>query len=457
VSPADATVLVVDDDELLRQTYRLMLESGGYQCLEAGTALEAHRLLADADTRPEAIVLDVMLGEDDGLMLLSDLLDRYPGVPVLMSTSSRKVEHAIYALKRGAYDYLVKPVEREELLIAVRNAVERSTMSRELAARRALDRSSFERTPQGIFASTAMKLVLSSLERAKDSRVAVLVLGESGTGKEVVSRWLHESGRFSQGPFVAVNCAALPTELVESELFGHVKGAFTGADADRDGRFTEANGGTLFLDEIGELDLAVQAKLLRALERGEVTPVGGTARVVDARVVAATNRDLAAEVTAGRFREDLFYRLDVFTVRIPPLRERRDEIEVLADHFLKTFCAAEGFGDVRFTEAALEVLRSHPWPGNVRELENTIKRSVLRARGETLDAADIQLTRSPTPTPSPAPDPSMPIREGIQSENRERMLRALADTRGNVAAAARQLGIGRSTFYRWAKTHSIPL
>jgi DNA-binding NtrC family response regulator len=451
------TVLVVDDDEFIREAYRLHLEGDGYDCAEAASVDAARELILGDDSRPDVVILDLMLGVDetDGLKLLEALLDRYPTLPILMSTASRKVEHAIFALKRGAFDYLVKPVSREQLLLAVRNAVERSAMHRELAARRALDTEPAEGAEFGFFKSTAMKLLLSSLERAKHSRVPILVLGESGVGKEVVSHWVHRTSRWRDGPFVAVNCAALPSELVESELFGHKKGAFTGADADRDGRFVQADGGTLFLDEIGELEPGIQAKLLRVLEQREVTPVGGTVRSVDTRVVAATNRDLVAEVKAGNFREDLYYRLEVFTVRVPPLRERQDEIVALARYFLDRFCDAEGFPALALSPEAEEALCAHAWPGNVRELQNAMKRAALKARGAVLSPQDIDLQRPATPAPLGQSD--KPIREEIRDDNRERMLRALAETHGNVAAAARRLEIGRSTFYRWARQYGIPI
>ena len=455
-------VLIVDDESDLRQAYRHILRRVGYDVLEADSAAAVRALLQDEDQeRPEAVLLDVRLGEDNGLELLSFIADATAASVVVLS-ASRKFEDAVTALKNGAFDYLNKPVAATELHVAIRNAVERGRMQRELMARRALDAYHGPRDDSSaVFASLSMRLVRATLERVRDRKVPVLVLGESGTGKEVIARWVHETSNRSDGPFVAINCAALPTDLAEAELFGHEAGAFTGADKARVGRFEEASGGTLFLDELGELPAMVQAKLLRVLESGTVARLGGRDVEVDTRVLAATNRDLKTEVAQGRFRDDLFYRLDVISVRLPPLRERIEELPALCEFLLRRFVEREGLSVRKLTDDALDRLRAHHWPGNVRELENVLKRSSLLSDGPTISSS--QLVFSPAAASVPAPNSderptSAPPRLKDMPEElaRETMVRALAETRGNVSAAARRLGIGRSTFYRHARLVGLP-
>lgn len=448
-------VLIVDDDEDLRATYRVHLESVGHEVLEAGSVEAARAIIQGDENHPETLVLDLTLPKESGLDLIQWMQQHQVRIPTVMVTASREVEHAVFALKNGARDYLTKPIGREKLLLSVQNALAHGQMERELVARRVLDQVPEAQNREGAFISLEMRLVLSTLEKVKDSQVPVLIQGESGTGKEVVARELHRLGQRRSGPFVAVNCAALPRELVESELFGHEKGAFTGADQTHPGRFEEARGGTLFLDEIGELDPAVQAKLLRAIETKSVTPVGGSSVEVDTRVVAATNRDLATEVAEGRFREDLYYRLEVITVLLPPLRERTGAIGPLAHHLLKKVTAEEGLAPRVLTPGAIEILEQHAWPGNVRELLNVLKRAVLLGQGPQILPEHVVLSPRRSLKPDPATNPNP--RSSSPDDERERMLRALAETRGNVSAAARLLGIGRSTFYRRAKQFTIPL
>jgi two-component system response regulator AtoC len=353
----------------------------------------------------------------------------------------------------------------------MRAAVARGQMGRELAVRRLLDPTPLTST-RAVFAGPAMRAVLGMLEQVKDSSTPVVILGQSGTGKEVVARELHARGRRATGPFVALNCAALPATLVESELFGYEKGAFTGANARKKGRFEEAQGGTLFLDEVGELDLTVQAKLLRALQEREITRIGGTTLKVDCRVVFATHRDLRADVRAGRFREDLYYRISVIIVQLPPLRERREEIPVLASHLLERIAREEGTPPKQLTPEAIEALCRRPLRGNVRELENILRRSVLLSRRDELGPDDLAFGQesippealpSPVliaPPPAPSEPPEPPEDEGVRPMKefeKEMMLRALAQTGGSVTEAARLLGIGRTTFYRRAKKFDIPL
>ena len=457
---AAGIVLIVDDEADLRSMYRIMLQSAGYEIMEAQSADEAKTLLRDPDReRPEAIILDISLGLDSGLELLSYIRDA-SDASIIMATASKRVEDAVFALKNGAFDYLTKPIARDDLLLAVRNAVERGRMQRELTARRALDpdQETSENGP-AVFASLQMRLIRGTLEKVRSRRVPVLVLGESGTGKEVVARWIHETGNRRAEPFVAINCAALPGELAEAELFGHEAGAFTGADRQRVGKFEEAHGGTLFLDEIGELELAVQAKLLRVLEQGKVARLGGSEVDIDTRIVAATNRDLTSEVAAGRFRQDLYYRLEVICIHLPPLRDRLEEIPALADFLLRRFADREGLAERRIGADALERLAAHDWPGNIRELSNVLKRSCLLSDGPVIRAEHLVFSQPATtadlPTKRPPAEP-VRIRDLPEELARETMVRALAETRGNVSAAARRLGIGRSTFYRHARALGLP-
>ncbi len=474
IGPNSAAVLVVDDDPDARELTALFVQSGGFRPLEASTGAQALTLTEEHQDSVELVILDIHMPGEDGLSVLGQLHQRYPALPVIMSTSSRDFEHAVAALRNGAYDYLVKPVQKESLLQAVHGALSRGQQSRELMARRALDQDTPVRATDAVFSSTAMRLVISTLERVRETSVPVMLLGESGTGKEVVSRWIHDSSRRAKEPFVAVNCAALPSELLESELFGHQQGAFTGAHRDKRGRFEEAHGGTLFLDEIGELEASAQAKLLRVLNDGRVSRVGGGGEVeVNARVVVATNRDLLEEVEAGRFRADLYYRLEVIAVQLPPLRERLEEIPPLADHLLHRFVDKEGLPQKRLSSSAIEALKEHPWPGNVRELENVLKRSALLSPQALIEAehlvfgqnrevkpafdADAWAGKAPVASiPDPPVEPSGDS-SGPQGMDRARMLKALAETRGNVSAACRILGVGRSTFYRRAKQYGLPI
>jgi two-component system response regulator HydG len=457
-------VLVVDDEEPIRRLYRDVLGQAGYEVMVAEDALAARALL-DAEDAPafDAAVLDVMMPGESGLDLLVAIKKRRPNLPVIISTASNLASHAVFALKNGAFDYLIKPTRISELVLVVRNAVERGQMARELSVRRVMDAPWQAAAGDAVFLSESMRAVMGVLEMVKNSSVPVMILGETGTGKEVVARTLHARGNRKDKPFVAINCAALPRDLVESELFGHERGAFTGAQNRRVGRFEEAQGGTLLLDEVGELDVSIQGKLLRVLQEKEVTRVGGPTVKVDTRVVVATHRDLRAEVAAGRFREDLYYRLEVISLRLAPLRDRLEEIPALAGVLLGRFAASEKTPVKTLTVDALQALQGHTWPGNVRELENVLKRSALLTPGAEISAALLAWEQvAPLPPAAAAvEEPAPGIDDGkvrkMSEYEPELMLRALAETRGNVSEAAKRLGIGRATFYRRAKRYDLPL
>ena len=459
------TVLLVDDDREILDFYESVLRAAGFETYAAGSAEEARQELRwERGLGIDAVLLDLRMPGESGLEFLRSSRPHLGEIPVVVATTSARVEDAVAALKLGAFDYLSKPIEVPDLVLTMTHAVERRQMIRELSVRRALDPADKLVDGDAVFASPAMRAVLGVVDQVADSAVPIMVLGESGTGKEVLARTLHRRSRRAERPFVAVNCAAIPTELVESELFGHEKGSFTGASSSRQGRFEQARGGTLLLDEVGDLDLSIQAKLLRVLQEKEFYRVGGSAptRVEDVRVVVATHRDLDEEVRQGRFRQDLLYRLDVITIRLPPLRERREEIPVLVHHLLDRFVKAEGIARPRFSESAIRALQAQDWPGNVRELENVIKRTCLLGRDEELTPEMIRWesavvpTSAPPASPAPSSETPGPVVR-LKDLEAQMMMRALAETRGNVSEASRRLGISRATFYRKASRYGLPV
>jgi len=444
-------VLVVDDEVRLARLIAQTLGRAGYECEVCGdgaSALEA----ADA-RRPDVVVTDCRMPGMDGLQLLRELRSRHPDLPVILVTAFADVPSAVSAMREGAFDYVAKPFDNEELRALVGRAVDLVRLERE---NRYLRQEVGRRySPDAMVAeSETTRELLELVQRVAPSKATVLVQGESGTGKELVARLLHYWSERVGGPFVAVNCKAFAEGVLESELFGHEKGAFTGAVQVREGCFERAAGGTLFLDEIGEVNLDFQAKLLRVLQDGEVLRVGGTKpRKVDVRVVAATNRALREDVASGQFRDDLFFRLNVIPVQLTPLRERPDDVLPLARHFLARHVAETGRRLVLGAEA-VEALASHPWPGNVREIENVIERAVVLARGEEIAPEDLLLTET-IAVPSATADAPVPsegtLQEHLDRAAVERVRAALAGANGQRAEAARVLGIDRTTLYRTMK------
>ncbi len=442
-------ILVVDDDDALRESLELFLAGEG---LEVTAAAQGSEALAQLERAPFDVVLcDLRMPGVDGLELLPQLLRIAPGLTVILMSAYGTRDLAIEALRRGAYDYLAKPFPPSEALLAIRKAQEREKLRRanDLLLRE-LERAVGERPI--VAASPNMVAVLELIERAAEFKTTVLLTGESGTGKEVLARAVHAQSARRHQAFVAVNCGAIPEALLESELFGHAKGAFTGADRARRGLFTEADGGTLFLDEVGELPLPLQVKLLRVLQEEEVRPVGESKpRTVDVRVIAATARDLVREVAEGRFREDLFYRLDVMRVTVPPLRERREDIPLLVDHFLASFRASLGKHVRSVADDALAKLVAYAWPGNVRELENVIERAVILADDERIGLREL-----PESVRGGADAGSTHARSGDWSLAPARrrfesawIRDALEAAKGNRTHAARLLGIShRALLYK---------
>jgi len=443
-------VLVIDDDESLRESLELFLASEGF---EVAAAADGAAALAQLERAPVDVALcDLRMPGIDGFELLPQLLRIAPGLTVILMSAYGGRDLAIEALKRGAYDYLAKPFPPSEAMLAIRKAQEREKLRRANdLLQRDLERAVGERPI--VAASPAMMAVLELIERAAEYKTTVLLTGESGTGKEVLARAIHAQSARRAHAFVAVNCGAIPEALLESELFGHAKGAFTGADRARRGLFTEADGGTLFLDEIGELPLPLQVKLLRVLQEEEVRPVGESkARTVDVRVIAATARELTREVAEGRFREDLLYRLDVVRVTVPPLRERREDVPLLVDHFLAQLRASLGKPMRGVADDALARLVAYDWPGNVRELENVIERAMILADGDRITLLELPenvVSRGPGAAAVPSAGVDRSLGAARRRFEAEWIRDALAAAHGNRTHAARLLGIShRALLYK---------
>jgi two-component system response regulator PilR (NtrC family) len=448
-------VLVVDDEQSMREFLAICLRRAGHEVRVAESAMGA---LAHLRTHPtDVVVTDLrMPGETDGMGLLHAVKREEIDAEVILVTAFATTDTAIAAMKQGAYDYLTKPFKVDEINAVIGRAMEKRRLVAENAALRE-QVAGRVRLAQLLGRSRAMQKVFELIQKIQSTRTSVLITGESGTGKELVARALHTEGNRSSGPFVAVNCGAIPDELMESELFGHKKGAFTGAIADKPGLFQQAAGGTLFLDEIGELGLGLQVKLLRGLQERRVKPVGGTEEIeVDVRVVAATNRELEEEVARGAFRQDLYYRLNVIEVRLPPLRQRREDIPLLVEHFLRRFASDQDKEILGVTSEAMKRLEEHEYPGNVRELENVMERAVALTSGPMIDVDVLPVARVAAKPPS---DPTVEFpADGVDLDrlmaDYERALvqKALDKAGGVRKRAAQMLGISfRSLRYRLEK------
>ena len=440
-----ATLLVADDDPGLRESLERTLTREGYRVVLASDGRAALERVQAGGV--DLIVTDLRMPGLTGLELLRAAKAIMPDVDVILLTAFGTVEEAVKAMKDGAYDFLTKPFRREQLIKLVDKALERRDLiEQNKALKKQLE--DIRAKGQMIGASPAFRRMLTLVEQVADSSATILIQGESGAGKELVARTIHERSGRRNGPFVAVNCAALPETLLESELFGYEKGAFTGAAGRKEGRFELANGGTLFLDEVADLSLVTQPKILRVLQEGEYERLGGTRTLqVDVRIVAATNQDLSDMVKEKRFREDLYYRLNVITVRVPPLRERHEDIRVLAQHYLRVYAAKNGRKLEGFSNEALERLESYAWPGNVRELENLIERTVLLARKDRIDAED--LPEEVAGVKRPPRDAILELVGTPLADIEQRLLdETLRITGGNKTQAAKLLGIDVRTVAR---------
>jgi len=435
-------ILIVDDEVNVGASLRLVLEGAGYSVLICRTCAEFKR--HQPHQRADAYLLDVRLPDGNGIDLLQSLRQLDIQAPVIMISGHGTIADAVAATRAGAFDFLEKPLGRDRLLLALKNALEQSSLQKENARLREL----VGEGPRMIGVSSAFRRVVEQAGQVAQSDARVLLIGESGTGKELLAAHIHAQSRVAGGPFIKVNCAAIPVELLESELFGHEKGAFTGATASRRGKFELADGGTIFLDEVGDLHEASQAKLLRVLQEGEFQRVGGEATLhVAVRVISATNQDLAALVEQKKFREDLLYRLRVVPIRVPPLRERPEDIHPLAEYFLQEFCSRNNFKSKRMDEEVFAALRDYRWPGNIRELRNVIERmAILSSDPITAESIPLEIR---LPSDSAAPSS---LEETRARAERELIRHALDEAGWNVSAAARALGIERTRLHKRMRT-----
>ena len=448
-------VLVVDDESDIRSSLRMILEYEGYAFAEASSGEEALKRL-ETD-RPDAVLLDIKMPRMDGLEILARVKQSEPGLPVVVISGHGTIATAVEATRLGAFDFMEKPLERERVLLVVRNALESGRLERE---NRDL-KLTFEERFKMIGASAAMKAVADQIALAAPTTASVLVTGESGTGKELVARAIHRNSARAGKAFVKVNCAAIPEELIESELFGHDKGSFTGAHRDQTGKFAQADGGTIFLDEVADMSLRAQSKVLRALQDGEIEPLGAAKSfIVDVRVIAATNKRLEDEIAEGRFREDLYFRLNVVPIGLPPLRERREDVTALVAWFANSFCTEHGLKQKTVAPDAIEALSRLPWRGNVRELRNAIERLVIMTPGGVIRAADIPTGLGMAPAGVAAELPfssSGPATLQHYKDVAERafIIAKLEEHDWNVAATAKAIDTPRSNLYKKLEVYGI--
>jgi DNA-binding NtrC family response regulator len=440
-----ARLLVIDDDKNVIDLVTSILEAEKTDKYEVSTVGSAEELLKTFEqTAPDVVLLDLKLGSDNGLDLLPQLKKHWPSTQVIMLTGHATVDAALEAGQKGAFYFQPKPFQAKELVLMVKRAWEHKQL---------LDERLHKTIGKfGVFESPIMKKVVRTIERVAPTEVSVLITGESGTGKEVISDMIHElsASPRCEGPLIKINCAALPRELIESELFGSVKGAYTGATSDREGLFRQAEGGTLVLDELSEMPIDTQSKLLRVLQEKEVRPVGGrTTYKTNARIIAATNRKTDEAIRDGKLREDLFYRISAITVHLPPLRERREDIVSLANYFLKHYSSQAGRFISGYSKDALDRIRVYDWPGNVRQLQNEVQHAVLMSEAAEVQASDLSIRPDDKPDPG---DTNFTLMEGIE---RNAIIQMLKETGGNKLETARRLGIGRQTLYNKIKAYDI--
>ena len=448
------SILIVDDEPGVRSALSGVLRDEGYE-VDAAESGEAclERLARQVY---DVVVLDIWLPGMDGLATLTRMRERQIDAQVVIISGHGNVESAVRAIKMGAFDFVEKPLSLEKTVLVVRNALRQSRLEAENLALRA----KVDAQHQMIGESYAMAKLREQVAMAAPTNGRVLIIGENGTGKELVARNIHGMSRRRSAPFVEVNCAAIPEELIESELFGHVRGAFTGAVADRRGKFEAAHSGTIFLDEIGDMSLKTQAKVLRVLQEQVMEPVGGSTRIrVDARVLAATNKDLPVEIRAGRFREDLYFRLNVVPIFVPPLRERTEDIALLADHFMAILAREYGRRPKTFDGDAVAALQRYPWPGNVRELRNLVERLMIMVPGDRVSSRDLAfLEHGIVAAPQMAVRPTSPmtsLHDARDEFEKQYILRALAAQQGNMSRTAEVLGVERSNLYRKMRAFGI--
>jgi two-component system, NtrC family, nitrogen regulation response regulator NtrX len=446
-------ILVVDDEEAIRNSMRMILEYEGYDCALAPSGQDALALL-DRDI-PDLVFLDIKMPGMDGLEVLGRLKAAHETLPVVIVSGHGTVSTAVEATRLGAFDFIEKPLARERVLVTIRNALDQRRLKDEnRALRRAV-----EVRHQMVGESAALRGVMDEIRRAAPTNATVLILGESGVGKELVARAIHRNSLRSRERFVQVNCAALPEELIESELFGHEKGSFTGATEKQIGKFEQADRGTIFLDEVGDMSPKTQAKVLRVLQEGEVERLGSARTIkVDVRVIAATNKDLEEEIAQGRFREDLYFRLSVIPIRVAPLRDRPEDVPVLIRHFADLFARESNLRPKRFTPAAVAYLQRHRWKGNIRELRNTVERLLIMSPSETIDADElrhvVRLDARPS-GPDNGEDRPGTLRQFKESAERAFLVEKLRENAWNISRTAEVIGTPRSNLYKKLEQYNI--
>ena len=447
----ETTLLVVDDDAAHRTMLRTLLSQWGYEVFEADDGQTAIDIVQERYFN--LILMDVRMLKVSGLQALEKIKAYNPAIPIIIMTAFSSVETAVVALKKGAYDYLTKPLDFDKLKLIIGRAVEHIQLKAENRMLKETLGKHFDRR-NIIGRSPAMVQLLESVAQVAPSEATVLITGESGTGKELIAGALHFNSHRKAGPFVKINCAALTETLLESELFGHEKGAFTGAERRKEGCFVQADGGSLFLDEVSEMSVTMQVKLLRVLQEREVIRVGGEVpQPVDVRVICATNKTLEDLLRSGEFREDLYYRLNVVGLTLPPLRSRKDDIPLLAQHFLKMFAAKNNKTIEGFTPEALDAVLRHDWPGNVRELMNAVERGVVLARAQLLDASTLRLAGEPPPPAAAVQEAAAESPGSLEAVERDAILKTLEMAGGNKSEAARRLGITRKTLHKKLKKY----
>jgi len=450
--PQNISLLVTDDDQAHRLMLKTLLTGWGYEVQEAGDGAEAVASVRAGSF--DAILMDIRMVKVSGIEALGEIKALNPAIPVIIMTAYASVETAVEALKKGAYDYLTKPLDFDELKLALARATEHSRLKAENLLLKARLGAIFD--PGNLIGrSPAMKRLLYIVGQVATSEATVLITGESGTGKEMIAGAIHKNSLRRDGPFIKMNCAALVENLLEAELFGHEKGSFTGSDRRREGKFLQADGGSFFLDEVSEMSPGMQVRLLRVLQEREITRVGGSETLrVDVRLIAATNRNLEQEVASGRFREDLFYRLNVVNLLVPPLRERREDIPLLAQHFLRTFSERNHKETKGFTPRAMDRLNHFPWPGNVRQLANAVERAVVLSQSSYIEEGDLALSSGGQEEEQEraASDPALLPLEEIE---KAAIIKTLEAVQGNKSEAARRLGITRRTLHKKLKAYGL--
>ncbi|RMD94571.1 MAG: sigma-54-dependent Fis family transcriptional regulator [Calditrichaeota bacterium] len=445
-----ATIFIVDDDPYVRESLKDVLTFNGYACLEAGDGKQAAQMIAEQNL--DLVLLDLRLPRLDGMEVLKRSLKLKPTLPIIMISGQATIQLAVEATKLGAYDFIEKPLEAERILLTIRNALEKSRLQQQRD--RLLDeaRENFKI----IFRHPTMQKVVAKMQQAAKVDSTVLITGESGTGKDLVARGIHYASPRSVHPFVPVNCSAIPETLIESELFGHQKGAFTGATAPRKGKFLLANRGTLFLDEIGDMNLLMQAKILRAVEEKKIDPLGAAKPLpVDVRIICATHQNLQQLVEQQKFREDLYYRINVIQIHLPPLRERLDDLQPLAEYFLARICQKEGLPMKRFGPEVWPYLRSHHWPGNIRELRNVVERAAVLTMKTQIDLATLSEALETPMARLFGANQGKTLREARQEFERKFIQQALVAHKGKILETARAIGIQRSHLWKKLKQLGI--